>query len=52
MPSTPTTPTPKTPSSLDDRVQHHREALTVLMVDSGRCDDISSGIEDLNDPSF
>jgi hypothetical protein len=40
----PTTPTPKTPGSPDQRVHDHREGLTVLMADTGRCDDITSGI--------
>jgi len=36
-------PTPHTPTPLDERVHHHREALTVLMAGAGRCDDILSG---------
>ncbi|MGH3831188.1 MAG: hypothetical protein ACRDRS_12190 [Pseudonocardiaceae bacterium] len=39
----PTTPAPDT---LDQRVHDHREQLTVLMADTGRCEDISSGIGD------
>ncbi|MGH3548979.1 MAG: hypothetical protein ACRDQU_12880 [Pseudonocardiaceae bacterium] len=37
----PTTPTRET---LDQRVHDHREELTVLMADTGRCEDISSGL--------
>ena len=40
----PTTPTPETCGSLDQRVHDHREALIVVMADTGRCDDISSGV--------
>lgn len=40
----PSTPMPETSGSLDERVYVHREELTVLMADAGRCDDISSGI--------
>lgn len=42
----PTTPTPETPGSLDERVRDHREALTVLMAGTGRCEDIVSGATD------
>lgn len=48
MPTTPTPETrPETLDSLEERVQDHREELIVLMADTGRCDDIASGILDI-----
>jgi hypothetical protein len=40
------TPTPDTGTSLSQRIEDHREDLLVLMVDTERCDDITSGIEE------
>lgn len=37
-------PTTDIAASLDERIHDHRKALTVLMADTGRCDDIVSGV--------
>ena len=38
----PTTPTPEPAAALADQVEDNRDALTSLMADTGRCDDITS----------
>lgn len=37
-------PMPDNATSLDERVHEHREELLVLMADTGRCEDIVSGV--------
>ena len=40
----PTTPTPEPSHALAQQVEDHRDALVSLMANTGRCDDITSGL--------